>query len=103
MEDLKFDIIEYIGKLNDAIFVQVSINWKEVYYDAIFCYKEDVLIISVDEKLEKEWGCSVEEWIGYQQLLLSIMRKCVPYPEIIGRIDDFDENQYKIIYPNSNN
>jgi len=103
MEDLKFDIIEYIGKINDAVFVQISINYNEIYYDAIFCYKKDVLIITVDEKLEKEWGCSVEDWVGYQQLLLAIAKKVVPYDEIINRIDEFDKSRYKIVYPNTNN
>lgn len=99
MEEVKFDIIDYIGKLSGAIFVSITINYKDVYYDAVFCYKEDVLIITVDEKLENEWGCSVEEWPGYQKLLLDVNKKVVPYNEMIGRINDFDSNLYKIVYP----
>jgi hypothetical protein len=98
MEELKFDIVEYLGKLSGAIFVLLSLNYKDEFYEGIFCYKDDVLIITVDSKLEELIDCKIEDWIGYQQLLLSISKKVVPYNEMIGRIEDFDENNYKIVY-----
>jgi PAS domain-containing protein len=100
MESLKFDILDYLGKVEDAIFVSLTVAWSGVYYDAVFCYRKDTLIITVDPKLEEIWGYPVEEWEGYSELLLDVMKKVVPYDEMIGRIDILDQTRYKIVYPN---
>lgn len=99
MEDVKFDILDYLGKVEDAIFVSLTLAYQNIYYDAIFCYRRETLIITVDPKLEELWGCPIEDREGYSELLLSILKKLVPYDEMINRIDILDQTRYKIVYP----
>jgi hypothetical protein len=98
MGEIQFDIIEYIGKLDGGIYVILSLNYQEEFYEAIFYYEKDRSALSVEDKLEKKITCIIEDWDGYDQLMLSILSKVAPYDETIENLHGFDENQYKIIY-----
>lgn len=86
---MTFDIIEYLGKFEDGVLVLISLNYEDEYYDATFFYKEDFVTLTIDEKLEEIIG-EVEEWFGYENLVLELMKKIVPYEEIITRLDQVD-------------
>jgi putative heme iron utilization protein len=86
---MTFDIIEYLGKFEDGVLALISLNYEDVYYDATFFYKENFVTLTTDEKLEEIIG-EVEEWSGYNNLVLDIMKKVVPYDEIITRLDPVD-------------
>jgi hypothetical protein len=88
--EMKVDIIDYMGKHGDGVMVLLSISFNQKYYDGMFYYNSESFLITVDEELEKEIGCSIEKWEGYKDLSLSILKKIVPYSEIIVRIDDID-------------
>lgn len=100
MDEIKFDIVEYIGKLDDGIYVSLSINYNDEYYESVFFYKKELVALTVDEKLEDLLGSSIEDWSGYGSLMLKIVDRVVPYDEMINRIDEFDKNVYKIVYQN---
>lgn len=96
MDEIKFDIIEYIGKLDDGIFVLMTLSYQEQFYETIFYYKEAVVALTPDPKLEKKIGCKIEDWQGYPKLMLGIIEKVVPYNEMINIVNDFDPKIYKI-------
>lgn len=100
MDEIKFDIVEYIGKLDDGIYVSLSLNYNDEYYESVFFYKKELVALTVDEKLEDLLGSSIEDWSGYGSLMLKIVDRVVPYDEMINRIDEFDKNVYKIVYQN---
>lgn len=95
---MTFDIIEYLGKFEDGVLVLISLNYEDEYYDATFFYKEEPLIqtfvtLTIDEKLEELIG-EIEEWSGYNNLVLELMKKVVPYDEMITRLDPVDVSGY---------
>ena len=84
-----FDIVEYLGKIDNGVLVIITLNYNEDYYDATFYYKENFITLTIDEKLEEEIGI-IEDWEGYNQLVLDLMKKVVPYEEILGRLDEIE-------------
>ena len=86
---MTFDIIEYLGKFEDGVLTLISLNYEDEYYDATFFYKEDFVTLTIDEKLEEIIG-EIEEWQGYNNLVLELMKRVVPYDEIITRLDKVD-------------
>lgn len=88
--DIKFDILDYLGKFNDGVFVLLSLSYGEYFYEATFYYTENMVVLTVDETLEKEIGTLIEDWPGYNDLMVSIIQKLVPYEEIVKTIGDLD-------------
>jgi hypothetical protein len=86
---MTFDIIEYLGKFEDGVLALISLNYENEYYDATFFYKEDFVTLTIDEKLEEIIG-EIEEWSGYDNIVLELMKRVVPYEEIITRLDKVD-------------
>jgi hypothetical protein len=99
MEEIKFDIIEYLGKIEEFVFIHMSLSLDDEYFDAIFCYKEDLVVLTIQKEMEEKLGSVIEDWSGYSELMMSIISKIVPYKEIVNRLDKFDESKYKVIYP----
>lgn len=91
---MKFDIIEYLGKLEDGVIVIISLNYEDEYYDSTFYYKNQFVTLTVDEKLEEVIGSTIEEWSGYNKLVLEIVEKTIPYDEIVTRLDEIDLLDY---------
>lgn len=87
-----FDIIEYLGKYETGVITLLSLNYMDEYYDATFFYTDKFVTVTVDEELEAIIG-PIEQWEGYNQLVIDVMSRVVPYDEIIGRIDDIDINE----------
>jgi len=88
-----FDIIDYLGKHDEGILVLISLNYDNNYYDSTLYYKDNFITLTIDEDLELKIG-SIEEWIGYNNLILDIMKKVIPYDEIINRLDVIDLSGY---------
>lgn len=96
MEEINFDIVEYIGKIDEGIFVLMTLSYQEQFYETIFYYKEAVVALTPDSELEKKLGCQIEDWSGYSRLMLRIIEKIVSYDEMINIVNDFDPKIYKI-------
>lgn len=90
---MKFDIIEYFGKIDEGVLVIISLNYNDNHYDSTFYYKESFVTLTIDEDLEELIGI-IEEWDGYNELILNIMSKVIPYNEIINRLDVLDISEY---------
>lgn len=94
-----FDIVEYSGKVNipdkgEVVIVILSLNYNDNYYDASFVYDEgNFVTLTVDPTLEDEIGV-IEHWVGYNQLILDIKGKVLPYKEVIVRLDEIDVSGY---------
>ena len=100
--EIKFDIIEYLGKTNNGIFVLLSLSYDDEFYDAIFYYKEKLVALTIDKKLEIILGCEIEDWSDYNKLMLQIISKVLPYDEAKNIVNEFDKNLYQIYFPNEN-
>ncbi len=85
-----FDIIEYLGKYEDGVIALISLKYEDSYYDATFFYKDEYVALTIDEDLESIIGV-VEEWEGYNDLVINIMNKVIPYDEIINRLDEIED------------
>ena len=85
---MTIDVLDYLGKHEDGILVLVSLGYEGEYYE------EALLVLTVDEKLEQKLECPIEDWSGYQKLMYDLIRKVVPYEEMINRIDEFNPSEY---------
>ena len=97
--EIKFDIIDYIGQLDGGIYVVLSLNFNDTFYEGIFFYKKNVLALSVEKNLEEKLGSEIEDWKGYNQLMLNIVNKVVPYDQMINIVNEFDKEKYEIYIP----
>ena len=99
--EIKADILDYLGKIDDGIIVLLSLSYDDVYYEGTLYYKDKLVALTPDEVLEEKLGSVIEDWEGYNDLMLEILKKVVPYDEMITRVDDIDMNQYGIELGNS--
>lgn len=91
---IKADIIDYLGKYENGVLVLLSINYNENFTEGTIYYSDKVLSLTVDESIEKDLGMPIEFWEGYRDLLESILKRVVPYNEIINRLDEIDFSNY---------
>jgi hypothetical protein len=83
--ELTFDIIDYMGKKDDGIFVLINLNIDNVdFYEAIFYYKENLVALTTDEKFEELIGCEIEDFPGYNDLMVGILSRLLPYEEALN-------------------
>jgi hypothetical protein len=101
--EIKFDILDYMGKINDGVLALISLTYKEEFYEGTFFYTKNMLAITVDERLEEDLKTTIEEWPEYNDLMKSIIDKVVPYDEIYSRLDEVDFTPYLPKDENSDN
>ncbi len=92
---MNVDVVEYLGKFDNAIFVKLLISNNDKFYDAVFYYKEDLITLTIDKGLETELGCTIEEWPGYSELVYLIIDKLPPYDILLEQVDKLNLDQYK--------
>lgn len=90
MDKFQVSILEYLGKLEDGVMVLLSIVYNSIYYEATYFYTSEDIVLTVPEELEEALGHKITEDDKYPDLLMTIIKKVVPYKEIYGRIDDID-------------
>jgi hypothetical protein len=93
-ESINFDILDYLGKHEGGVLVLLSLSYKGNFYDSTFFYTEDMFAITPDEKLEEDLGCQIEDWQGYSDLSLRILKSVLPYSEIINLTTDFNPSDW---------
>ena len=91
---IKADIMDYLGKYENGVLVLLSVNYNNKFSEVTLYYSDKMLALTVDEKIEEELGQPIELWDGYRDLLISILKKVVPYDEMINRLDDIDFANY---------
>ena len=91
---MKADIIDYLGKYENGVLVLLSVSYKDTFTEGTLYYSDKILTLTVDESIEKDLGQPIEFWSGYREFLESVLKKVVPYNEIINRLDEVDFTQY---------
>lgn len=89
------DIVDYLGKYENGVLVLLSINFNDKFSEGTLYYSSEDLVLTVDPEIEKEIGQPIEFWPGYRELLVSILKRVVPYDEIINRLDEIDPSEYR--------
>ncbi len=87
---MKFNILEYIGKVKDGVMTLITLEYNGVYYDATFYYTNDLVTLTIDDKLIDVMGHDIEDYENYDQLILNLLKQVVPYNEIITRLDEIE-------------
>ncbi len=88
--EIKPSVIDYLGKFEGGIFVKIGLMWSESYYDAMFYYTNDKMILTVDEKMIEEMGAFIEEHPEYLDLMKSIISMVEPYEKVFEKLDDIN-------------
>lgn len=86
---MEVSVIEYLGKVEDGILVLLSIIYENKYYEATFFYNEKDILLTINAELEDSVG-DIKNHPQYQDLLRDIMKKVVPFSEMIDKIDSVD-------------
>lgn len=95
MTKMKFDILDYLGKIDTGIITLISITYDGDYYEGTFYYnKDNILALTVDSSLEEKLGQAIEEYDEYNEIMLNLIKRVVPVEEIIGRLDSIDIDRY---------
>jgi len=92
--EIKADIVDYMGKMEGGILVLLSINCDGSFTEGTIFYTPNNLALTVSEEVEKKIGSPIEAWDGYQDLLVSILKKLIPCEELLKRMDDVDFSKY---------
>lgn len=90
--EITASILDYIGKYEGGILVSVGLMYKDKYYNSIFYYTSDEMIINVEESMTKDMGCEIEMHNDYLELLKSILGQCEPFNEIINSLGEIKTN-----------
>jgi hypothetical protein len=97
---MTIDVLDYLGKHEDGIIVSITIGFDGEYYDAHFYYKQlenSELFVAVScELFEEKINCQIEDWEKYDELIVEIGKKVIPFKEMISRIDEFDPATYNL-------
>lgn len=88
------DILDYLGKHEDGILTLLSLGYQDEYYEATFYYTKEMLALTPDDSLEQKLGCQIEDWHDYNNLMIEIIKKVVPYEQMINMVDDFKPEKY---------
>lgn len=103
MNNIKIDILDYLGKHEDGILVLLSIGYKDKYYESTFFYTKEMVALTPDDSLEKEIECEIEDWENYNDLVIEILKRVVPYEEMINIVNDFDPEKYNLYLEDKQN
>ena len=76
------DIVDYLGKYENGVLVLLSIGYKDTFTEGTIYYSDEMLALTVDESIEQDLGTPIELWDGYRDLLISILKKVVPYNDL---------------------
>jgi|TARA_B110000259_G_scaffold173391_1_gene206665 hypothetical protein len=91
---IELSILDYMGKFEGGIMTLIDVKHDSKHYSGTFFYTEDTIALTVDNSLEEELGCTIEDHKSYKELVFDILNKVVPHKEIINSIDDIDLTDY---------
>lgn len=87
---MKASILEYLGKWEGGILVLLSIEYLGEFFEGIFYYTSDKMIINVEEKLTLLLEGPIELWHGYIPFMDLVINLVEPYELIINDLDEID-------------
>ena len=88
---IKASILDYLGKYEGGILASVGLMVEGTFYNGIFYYTSDKMIITVDDNFIEAFG-NIEELESYLPLMESIINMVDPYESIIDNLKDYDED-----------
>lgn len=89
-------VLDYLGKFEGGIVTSISLMYNDNFYNAIFYYTENKMIINIDDNLKQQIG-EIEETEHYVSLMQSIINMVAPYETIIDELKDI-EDYYNSIF-----
>jgi hypothetical protein len=92
--EIKADIIDYMGKLDDGIVVSIGVLLDDNYYNGILFYSDSDILISMNDDFEIKIGTPVELWDNYKTLLDVIFSKLEKPNDIIDQLKIVDFSKY---------
>lgn len=92
--EITADILDYLGKYENGVLVLLTIGYKGEFTEGTIYYSNQMVALTIDESIEEDLGTKIELWPGYRDLLISILKRVVPYDEIINRLDEIDMSIY---------
>ncbi len=87
--EIKPSIIDYIGKFEGGIFVKVGLTLNDHFYDSMFYYTSDKMILTIDEPMVEEIGF-IEDHPEYLDLMKMIISMVEPYEKIFDQLNDIN-------------
>ena len=88
---IKASILDYIGKYEGGILTSVGLMLEGEFYDAIFYYTQNKMIITINEDMRNKIG-DIELHEDYVPLMESIINKVDPYEEMVNKLNDIKMN-----------
>jgi hypothetical protein len=82
-------VLDYLGRFEDGVLVLVSIHYDGLYYDATYFYNDTHLVLTPCDELEEHLGSDITSDPGYPDLIRLLLKKTIPYGEIINRLDEY--------------
>ena len=67
---IETSILDYMGKIEQSIFVLVSFVYNNKYYEGIFVYTDEQIMLNVDDDLEGVLGCTIKQYKEYEDILI---------------------------------
>lgn len=89
MMELNASILDYLGKYEDGIIASIGIMYNDSFYNGIFYYTSNKMILTIDEKLIELIG-DVELHEDYVPLMESLINRAEPYSDLIISIKDYN-------------
>ncbi len=90
--EITASVIDYIGKYEGGILVSVGLMYNQKFYNSIFYYTADQMIINVEESLKQDIGGEIEQYKDYLSLLKSIIEQCELYENVIDQLEEIKTN-----------
>lgn len=84
-------VLDYLGKFEGGILVSVGLMVESTFYNGIFYYTTDKMIITVDDNFRESFG-NIEELESYLPLMESIINMVEPYENIIDDLKDYESD-----------
>lgn len=83
-------ILDYLGRFEDGVLVLLSIKYEDVYYDATYFYNDTHLVLTPCDELDEKLGIDITTDGDYPDLIRFLLKKTIPYGEIINRLDEYN-------------
>jgi hypothetical protein len=88
--EITASIIDYLGKYEGGILVSVGLMYKEEFFNSIFYYTGEQMIINVEDKMIEKMGHFIEEHTEYYTLMEDIINKVEPYDLVINQLQEIN-------------
>lgn len=85
---MNVSIASYYGKYEGGVIAILSFVHEDNYYEGTFFYNETKTLLTISDELEQAIGMPVESYIGYLDIIKSILSQMRPYNDIINELNE---------------